>query len=76
MDIREPKAQSYGIHPFVCKSAEGTIVWDTLELGGTQILKTVQYFIKYHGITNYHGIWLTQMNTFNIQLSIVVIRLK
>ena len=35
-----------------------------LELGGTQILKTVRYFIKYHGITNYHGIWLTQMNTF------------
>ena len=46
-----------------------------IELGGTQILKTVRYFIKYHGITNYHGIWLTQMNTFNIQLSIVVIHL-
>ena len=28
-----------------------------LELGGTQILKTVRYFIKYHGITNYHSTW-------------------
>ena len=28
----------------------------TLELGGTQILETVQYFIKYHGINNYYGI--------------------
>ena len=27
-----------------------------LELGGTQIVETVQYFIKYHGINNYHGI--------------------
>ena len=52
------------------------MLYAAVELGGTQILKTVRYFIKYHGITNYHGIWLTQMNTFNIQLSIVVIRLK
>ena len=27
-----------------------------LELGGTQNLKTVQYFIKYHDTNNYHGI--------------------
>ena len=27
-----------------------------LELGGTQILETVRYFIKYHGINNYYGI--------------------
>ena len=27
-----------------------------LELGGTQNFKTVRYFIKYHGINNYHGI--------------------
>ena len=27
-----------------------------VELGGTQILETVRYFIKYHGINNYHGI--------------------
>ena len=25
-----------------------------VELGGTQILETVRYFIKYHGINNYH----------------------
>ena len=34
---------------------------DALELGGTQILETVRYFIKYHGINNYHGILI---NTF------------
>ena len=27
-----------------------------VELGGTQILETVQYFIKYHGINKYYGI--------------------
>ena len=27
-----------------------------VELGGTEIFKTVRYFIKYHGINNYHGI--------------------
>ena len=27
-----------------------------VELGGTQKFKTVRYFIKYHGINNYHGI--------------------
>ena len=27
-----------------------------LELGGTEIFKAVQYFIKYHGINNYCGI--------------------
>ena len=27
-----------------------------LELGGTQILEMVRYFIKYHGINNYYGI--------------------
>ena len=27
-----------------------------LELGGTQILETVWYFIKYHGINNYYDI--------------------
>ena len=32
-----------------------------LELDGTKILKTVQYFIKYHGI------WSAQMNTFTYQ---------
>ena len=32
-----------------------------LELGGTQILETVRYFIKYHGINNYYGILI---NTF------------
>ena len=30
--------------------------WLYIELGGTQNLKTVQYFIKYHGTNNYHGI--------------------
>ena len=33
----------------------------SVELGGTQILETVWYFIKYHGINNYHGILI---NTF------------
>ena len=32
-----------------------------VELGSTQILEKVQYFIKYHGINNYHGILI---NTF------------
>ena len=32
-----------------------------VDLGGTQILETVQYFIKYHGINNYYGILI---NTF------------
>ena len=27
-----------------------------LELGSTQILETVRYYIKYHGINNYHSI--------------------
>ena len=27
-----------------------------VELGGTQILEKVQYFIKYHSINKYHGI--------------------
>ena len=27
-----------------------------LELGSTQILEMVRYFIKYHGINNYHNI--------------------
>ena len=34
-----------------------SLVEDTpLELGGTQNLKMVWYFIKYHGINNYYGI--------------------
>ena len=32
------------------------ITLSIVELGGTQILETVQYFIKYHSINNYHGI--------------------
>ena len=32
-----------------------------VELGGTQILEPVRYFIKYHGINNYYGILI---NTF------------
>ena len=32
-----------------------------LELGGTQILETVRYFIKYLGINNYYDILI---NTF------------
>ena len=32
-----------------------------IELGDTQILETVQYFIKYHGLNNYYGILI---NTF------------
>ena len=32
-----------------------------VELGGTQILETVRYFIIYHGINNYYGILI---NTF------------
>ena len=32
-----------------------------VELGGTRILETVQYFVKYHGINNYYGILI---NTF------------
>jgi len=39
----------------------------TPELGSTQILKMVWLFIKHHGITNYHGIWLAQVNTSHIQ---------
>ena len=38
--------------------------WNTdyqVELGSTQILETVRYFIKYHGINNYYGILI---NTF------------
>ena len=27
-----------------------------VKLGNTQNFKTVRYFIKYHGINNYHGI--------------------
>ena len=34
--------------------------WCTmLELGGTQIFKSVRYFIKYHGINSYLGILST-----------------
>ena len=40
----------------------GTVT-SALELGGTQIFKTVQYFIKYHSINDYHGTELTQTNT-------------
>ena len=29
---------------------------EEVELGGTQNLKTVRYFIKYHGTNNYHSI--------------------
>ena len=48
--------------------------YNKLELGGTQILETVQYFIKYHGINNYYGILI---NTFmHIQSSIAMISLK
>ena len=36
-------------------------VWSNLELGGTQILGTVRYFIKYLSINNYYGILI---NTF------------
>ena len=36
-----------------------------LELGGTQILETVWYFINYHGINNYHSILI---NTFFMYL--------
>ena len=39
----------------VCGNITG-IHFYLLELGGTQIFKTVQYFIKYHSINNYHGI--------------------
>ena len=37
------------------------IDYTILELGGTQILETVRYFIKYSSINNYHG---TLISTF------------
>ena len=37
------------------------MLMQAIELGGAQILETVQYFIKYHGINNYYGI---SINTF------------
>ena len=50
-----------GFQYFMTWRFERGTAFSILELGGTQILKRVWYFIKYH---NYHDIWLTQMNTF------------
>ena len=52
------KTQHLGVelHETIAVANNRAEYHDALELGGTQILETVHYFIKYHGINNYHGI--------------------
>jgi len=51
-------------------------MWSTVELGGTWILKTIRYFIKYHGITNYTIFGQHNEYLHTSRLSIVPNRLK